>query len=732
MTTCASSTPTTIIASATPGRLRRHAWEIALLTALAAIGWFLFQRNHGLYPSIFADEWYYSKMARLEPFDGALVPSWLYLWLARALSAAGGAHFLEAIRLGNLALLLGAAPLLYATARRFAAKPFAFAIAVGSTLAPLNLYTAYFMPEATYYFGFCLLSWTVLTRQRWRWAPRAMAAGAIVGAMSLVKVHALFLLPGLCLFLAYALWIQGADVRGPVRMRAARALGVAALAAACALVVKFGLGWLIAGEAGLHLFGQFYGRAASTATGSAFDLLRPALTSGKAHLATLALLSALPLAVTAHQVWTRVLRRTAYHAGSGSGAVTGAGAGDPGLLALYVLLMLGAAAGLTVLYTASLEFLGRDELMRVHLRYYSFAFPLLWLVAAGSADTRAPMLRWALALGLCALLWQAMTTLPDYRLLMVDGPDIVSIDLAHPAAKALALLQGALLLGWAAGRRAARPLFVFVALPATLVAGQVRIGAELRLQQHPSAADLGGQAALRLTPRPERGAIVVAGDNPQFVMRAQFQIDEPGSRALMLPQGGGALGDDLLPAEAGWLLMLSPNPLPPRARLVASGDGYRLLEFGARKTGLDGREVGRIALDDTFGTAPDALLERIEGFSHGEPWGRWSIGKQVTLHFGRALPRHAGIVLEGQSYGVNATLPFVARAGQAQTTFRIGGTRQRVVLRLDTDGVARSLVIEVPQPQSPAELGNPADARPLGIGLARIAIIDLDLAPALP
>ena len=58
-----------------------------------------------------------------------------------------------------------------------------------------NVYTAYFMPESTYYFGFAVLSWIALTRGQWGWARRALATGAVLGLMSLVKVHALFLLP---------------------------------------------------------------------------------------------------------------------------------------------------------------------------------------------------------------------------------------------------------------------------------------------------------------------------------------------------------------------------------------------------------------------------------------------------------------------------------------------------------------------------------------------------------
>jgi hypothetical protein len=707
--------------------MRRHAWELALLAALALIGMYLLIRNHGLYPSIFADEWYYSKMVRLDPFEEALVPSWLYMWLMRAVSDAGGAQFLEAVRVANVALLLSAAPLLYATARRFIGKPCAFAIAVASTLAPLNLYTAYFMPETTYYFGFCLLAWVCLAQSHWHWAIRSAVAGGVLGLLSLVKVHALFLLPGLCLFLAHDAWLHssGATARSWI----GRALSAAALAVTVTVTLKFGLGWAIAGEAGLHLFGQFYGRAATTVGNSMFDMLVPTLITGKGHLATLALLTGLPLVVLVYHCLTQALRRPdALMANAG-------GARNPAALTVYTVLMLGAPVALAILYTASLNFMGHDELMRLHLRYYSFAFPLLWMAAAVVTikERHTPLLRWALALGMCSVLVMAVRELPAYRLLMVDGPDIVSIAQYPRMTMVLALLQGALVLGWAFGLRAMPLLFVFIALPASLLAGQIRIGQELQVQGVATPADRSGQAALRLVPLAERDTIVVASDNPQFIMRAQFQIDHQHTTMLMLPPGGASIDDVMLPEGKGWFVMLGPNPLPPRAELVETGAGWRLFKFGARTNTLVGREIGHATLSDAFERERAAgipgVIERVEGFSHGEPWGRWSMGKQVTLHLTRPLPRKAGLLIDGQSFGINTTLSFVARAGAASTAFRIGGAAQRVAMRLDTDGNTRTLVIEIPQPQSPAQLGNPDDARMLGIGLRTLTLIDLEQAP---
>lgn len=172
--------------STAPGTLERHGWKLGLLAMLACVGAYLLYRNLGMYPTIFADEWYYSKMARLMPLEDAIVPSYLYLWMFSA-SKACGDNFLDCVRIGNIVLYLGAAPFIYLVARTVAARPLAFAVATLAMLAPLNAYTAYFMPEATYFFGFSVLSWFVLTRTHLHFATHALVAGAMLGAMSLVK-----------------------------------------------------------------------------------------------------------------------------------------------------------------------------------------------------------------------------------------------------------------------------------------------------------------------------------------------------------------------------------------------------------------------------------------------------------------------------------------------------------------------------------------------------------------
>ena len=678
--------------------LRHPRARIAFGLLLAGAIAYLATRNIGIHPIIFADEWYYSKMARLMPLAEALVPSYLYLWLFSA-STACGPDFLECVRAGNLLFYAGAAPFLYLTARRYLDGAWPAAIALLSLLAPLNIYTVFFMPEATYYFGFCVLSWAMLAHPDRPLLRQGLAGGAILGLMSLVKVHALFILPALCLYLVYASW----HAHGAWFLRA---MVAAAVAVALTFAIKFGLGYLLAGDAALSILGSFYGGASSAGSGrSLASLLAPGFVSFRGHLMALAMLLGLPLAILLLGVCTQVVRKR----------------GEPGNpLLVYTFLMLGAAAGMTVVYAATVAHVGNNEGLRLHMRYYSFTFPLLWIVAALAMrrDPGGPQwLRWTLAATLAAVLAFAFVKLRTYVIIAIDAPDLAALRAdSRIGAAALAAplaLQLALLALWAVrGQRAAR-LFMLVFLPLSLLIGQLGVASFLDAYRAPSVGDRAGKLVRQMVPPGERGLVTVANVDMQQIMRAQFHIDNPDTRIMQM-DGHVPLEEYNLPLDQRWLLVMGPHALPASADVA-----YRDPEFVLLRLPPPSAEVARIRLSQ-----PDdpAVVESFEGLSGAEPWGRWSDGERVTLRFTRPLPRKVGVMLSGHAFGDNATLPFRMRIGSVEKEFRLGAGVQAISLRFDTDGAQRAIEITVPHPVSPAALGQGVDTRRLGIALGEVVV----------
>lgn len=674
----------------------RAGWGWMLGAALAAVCAWLYLRTVGTHPSIFADEWYYSEMSRLQPLSESLIPSWLYLWLYHATNACG-AGFYACARGANVLFFGAAAPFLYLTARRYAGRAAAAALTLLALLAPLNLYTAFFMPEAMYYFGFCVLGWIALTRGAWHWAAFAAATGLVLGLMSMVKVHGLFLIPALCGFLLYARWAAGGRwfLTG---------VASAAIAAGCVLAVKFGLGYLLAGPAALSLFGNFYGGAASSAGfRGLLSFLPAAFINARGHLMALVLLAPLPLALIIGSLlqWRK--------RGDDEAARR---------LQLFVLLTLGAAAAVTILYTGSIAEPGvTREGLRLHQRYYSFAFPLLWLVAAATPGAPRPgntRLRWGIAVVLSALLAIAWLKLPTYALNPIDGPDAYAVDLATPVGRCLLALDLAILLLWAAGRRAAAPLFLFAALPLSIGAAIVTNGAVIASNLPPGPAEHAAADALRLIPPGERKLATLAADDMPTLMHLQFNVDDAKAAPLLL-EPGAAIEQYQLPVHNKWLLVLGEHALPATVRPVAHTAEYTLVRINATH-----HKIGSAMMNQPFG---NGILAGAEGLSHIEPTGRWSDGKQVVLHLDRPLPRHARVILKALAYDVNTGLPFTMQVGSQRVPFRVGMLMQDVALVFDTDGRTRDLLIDVPHPIAPAERGKP-DARKLGIFISEIEIGD--------
>lgn len=682
-------------------RLRRRLPALLLCVGMVLVGAYLAQRTLGLYPGVFVDEWYYSKLARLAPLSEAILPSYLYLLVFGA-SNACGPGFLDCVRIGNVLFHIGAAPFLYLVARRMAPAPLACAVALLALLAPLSLYTTYFMPESMYFFGFAVLAWAALAGMDWRPPVQALATGAVLGCMSLVKVHAVFLLPALCLYLVYA-----SRARAPGRGWLARGLGMAALAAGVAAALKLLLGWLLAGESGLTLFGAFYaGGADSASQHGILARLRPTVISAFGHGMALAVLLACPLALLLHGL----LRRDTWRA-----------AGPGAHLLVFTALAFGSALGLAVLYTASIASVGPLEGLRLHSRYYSFALPLLLVATAAATrggshpgargDLPARVL---IVVVLGALLAAAWTRLPGFDPRITDGPEFTVLVRHEPAVAALFVLQGLLLALWLRYRRAAAWGFLVMALPLALYTSELEVRTYLGYLAAPAPADRAGLAARASIPAAERGATLVVANGAEL-FRTQFHVDHKEMILLDLPDGA-PIEAYSLPSQARWLVAVGRHALPHGMAPTVAGEGFAIVRLPRQQR----VPIGEFAFSATPG--PGQLIEKAEGLANVEGWGRWSDGKRVVLRFARPLPARLTVLLKAGAFGPNIDQPFVLRAGAAEIPFRLAWEAREVVLHLDTDGRQQTLEIEVPEPKRPIELGNSTDTRQLGISLTSLRV----------
>src|SRR5690554_1976753 len=390
--------------------------ETALKISLTLLGvcllsLFLIIRSMGLLPVVFADEYTYSRLSRLLPLSEATIPSYLYLGLYRVTSFCG-ADFLGCARILNALLFSLSIPFIYSIARTVSSGRVAAFVTLLAVAGPINSYTAYFMPESFYFLGIWALVWA-LSRLDAHSSPLHWGlAGLIYGASALIKVHSLFFLPTMLIYIAF-LHYRHRQLFHP------RFLKATASFLAAAAIVKFMGGYLLAGESGLALFGPFYASHAP-AQYSYMNLLLLALESAKGHLLALSLLYGLPIAVACSLSYRLSTRRGIPPAATSAFEKTT-------VLALLLILNLVAVA---VLFTASIANTGPYETpYRLHIRYYNFALPLFYVIAAGAlapaARESSSHIRYIVGVLLaCCAAGALYTGLSPYITSFVDNPEL--------------------------------------------------------------------------------------------------------------------------------------------------------------------------------------------------------------------------------------------------------------------------------------------------------------------
>lgn len=678
-----------------PGRLPipRILW-----LAMVAVFVFLMFRNSGLGPSVLGDEWSYSRYSRLLPLSQAQLPSFLYFLIYRS-SNVCGPDFMGCVRVLNASFFVAAAPFIFMLARRHMQLGLALLLTLASLLGPVSTYTAFFMPEAMYFFLFWVFAWLVLVV-----APRAsvrngLIIGTLLGVMCLVKLHALFLLGGYCGYLL----VTAVLGRGPSRLRGVWQGIIAALPAF--LVMRLGLGCLIAGRRGLDLLGGFY---AAQASGSFSHpdlglLLHYGARSLFGHGLALVVLYAVPLACLFQ------LRRLPADDDTPSA--------DRQRLMMFSVAMLFALVAVTAYFTANVpDGNPLEALRRLHMRYYDFALPLLYLVAGAwihddTQPTRGHMLRHAaavLVVGALSVLatWYHFRGFAPNR---IDAPELYGAVVDPHFFHVISALGLGILAMWAISRRLGTSLYAWIFVPVFALGASHLVALEAAQRKIPDTYDTAARTVRALLAS-QRSGVVIVGDDIFKLAQAQFQLDSADATIVPL-QPGQPVDAGKLPADSRWVLVLGVHPMQAVSLSTQNFGGFALYRLQA---------PFHIDFNDN---SPD--LGTVQGLSGIESFGRWSDADKVILDFTRSLPASASLRLVASAYGPNAGKPFTMTLGDETQTFTLTEQQQSIRLRFHNPPGLDHVRIVVPAATTPLALGRSSDDRRLGI-----ALISLDVETA--
>lgn len=544
--------------------------QLTLSWVVAGAILFLFfgLRYAGMNAVVMADEWYYSSLTRLTPPADSSIPSYLYNAIYSNATACG-TRFLDCVRGLNTVFFLAAAPFIYLVGRRFLTANIASLVALFAMLGPVNSYTAYFMPESFYFCMFWVMSWAAFRFNDRPGFMRAAALGVGVGALALIKLHVLFLIPSIAAFMIYSCLRGKSWSHMPTWGQAIGCIGVMLV---LTIAVRLGFGYLVAGNNGLSLAGSLYANQAGNSAGQKLPLLQliqMCLFNLRGHVSALTIMFGVPVAALA------------LHAIERRAAAEGASARSP--LAVYTVLILLALIGMTVAFTAFVAGAGYETNVRLHMRYYNFALPLLVMFGAaqiGRIGQVSKKLAIIIAtLLVAAILFTIVTRWQPFMPSMVDSPEFRGMTTRRAGFLVLGTLA---LLGtavWARSRDLGARIFLFAFMPLFAIIASINIHHEVRDGGASNDFDRAGIAAHQLLAPAQRDKLAIVGTDVSGMFRTRFHIDSILASQQTAPQKM-PLDLSTLPSGTAWVLFLGEYPTPAGAAIRAHGSGYTLIELG--------------------------------------------------------------------------------------------------------------------------------------------------------
>lgn len=659
----------------------------------------LLMRSSGIYPTVLGDEYTYSSMARVLPFSAAAIPNYLYLSIYKSTLLCGDG-FMSCTKLLNAVFFVAAAPFIFWTARRVCSTRVSLLIVALGMLGPINSYTAYFMPESLFFLTFWISVCYFLTLDVRASMRHWLLFGVIMGCSSLVKPHALFVVPAFCLCIMFFAY-KGVDDWFSTGLKSAVVFVVAML------LTKFGFSFLLAGKSGLTLFGNFY---ASTLESNTSSLQR-----------YLAILSTSPKIALGHLLGNAVMFGCAVAIvlfGTFKALATKAIQADEKLAFCTLFLLLNLIA-VVALFSASVAGSNAIETaLRIHMRYYDFMFPLLFIAAGSQLKHIYPAPRSyvraaVLIVVLAILAYAAITRLHPFTLSFIDNPELRGFTMNKSVFKGFAVLSAICLIVWFKSARWGAGLFLFAYLPLSIAVSTAYTTVAMRERLVPDAFDKAGLFARSYLPASEVSHLLVLGDNPASILRSLFWVENLNAGPDLSYVPGVPYTAAQSPTDKKWILAIGDVDFVKDDFNVMRFNGYSL----ARKVSL--RFPWTVDLRNVL--LPDSV-ESITGLSQVETWGTWSDAAEVVIEFVRPLPREFDLEIDAKAFGPNAGRAFDLEVAGRSVPVTLDAEMTSQTLRISNPSDAYKLVIKIPSPTSPEQLDMSTDKRLLGVGIHQLVI----------
>ena len=677
-----------------------------LLISISTFIFILF-RNTGIYPIIFSDEYAYSKLSRLIPNSEAHVPNYLYFNIYSITNSCGN-YFLHCAKILNAFFFILSAPFIYLICRSITSRLTSIIIVTLAITGPINSYTAYFMPESLYFLSFWLSIWALLKLSDISTSKKWFTAGCIYGASALIKPHSLFFLPAILIYISYIHF--RADV-----LFSSKPIKSIAFFLGGMILVKLGGGYLLAGPSGLTLFGLFYNSiATSTSTESdyIFEFASLALTSFKGHVLVISLIYGIPAFIALSIVFqfitggakplsTKNIKEIQFEK----------------IIFLSILIILNLIC-VASLFTASVANAGPYETpYRLHMRYYNFSLPLLYIIAAGAIHQYDQKVKkyvhyiFGFIITIIAL-YAFLNNISPYTPNFIDSPEARGL---HANSFAFKIIGGLLLLTLIISiffKSAAIKIYIYFSLPMFVAISSYYITSDQNIRKKPDTYDKAGIFTKNHLSDEELSKVIAIGSNPSGLYRSLFHIDNRHATLEVLDENN-KYDFSNIPEDKEWLLIFGEHEIADNISYRMQMNGFTLINIKKQKDYI-------IDFKKEFWVG---VISSSKGLSSPEPWGTWSNSETVEFKFSNPLPEKFDLVLIAKAFGPNSGEEVEIHVGSYMQKIKLTDADEKIVIHLKNTEKSNVLQIKIPYPTSPKALGLSGDERNLGVGLVEMRII---------
>ncbi len=481
-------------------------------------------------------------------------PSYLYFWVYSFLPPDGLPASAKTLNAGFIAATAVPA---YAVARRYVTLPVAAAFAAAVVLSPISLFVWYVMPEPMYLLGFWLVVAVVLSTVDISPLLSAAAGGALIGALSLVKPHALGLAAGIGAFFL---------LRDRLRTRSVIAAAILFLAY---YAVRIVLAYFLTGEWTWSVSGENYGGILSR---HHIDLSATAA-NAIGHVCAVVTLVAVPLAVTL----VLIVRRRAIQPEQADNPALQRLL-DLGLLACCILV---AMVAMTIYFSQSVYQISpeMERITRLHGRYYVYVLPLFVLVTIGlwqAGIELSQILPKSAVIVLCSTMVAAAGVIVfKFEISSIDFPDLTLVRRLPFAA--MALLLAAFVLSYLGWGRVGTNLIIgatiwWVAIGLTTTAALIVRNKAFALKDPIDVAffDPTDRSGLRGLAGRSDGIIIGPSNSAGEAYRMMFYLRSLSAGKFV--SSGAEISDEDFPKETRWAVLLPGVHYAGSSRVTNNGE----------------------------------------------------------------------------------------------------------------------------------------------------------------